>query len=104
MSSVVVTRTREMGVRLAVGATPRSLVFTVVRQVLAPVVIGLAAGLLLIRWGRGLAEAQLHELNTRDPWTMAIAMVAVTVAALLAAYLPARRATRIDPVAVLRAD
>jgi len=100
----VVSRTREMGVRLAIGATPQSLVTTVVRQAIAPVVVGLGFGLLLIRWARELAEAQLYEVNTRDPWTLAAAAAAVLVAALVAAYLPARRATRIDPVAVLRAD
>jgi hypothetical protein len=100
----VVSRTREMGVRLAIGATPQSLVTTVVRQAIAPVVVGLGFGLLLIRWARGLAEAQLYEVNTRDPWTLAVAAAAVLVAALVAAYFPARCATRIDPVAVLRAE
>jgi hypothetical protein len=104
MSYVVLTRTKEMGVRLAIGATSVSLVFTVLRQVLAPVVAGLLGGLLLIRWGRGFAEAQLHELNTRDPWTMTIAAVAVALAALLAAYIPARRASQVDPLIVLRAE
>jgi ABC-type lipoprotein release transport system permease subunit len=75
-----------------------------VRQAIAPVVVGLGFGLLLIRWARGLAEAQLYEVNTRDPWTLATAAAAVLVAALVAAYLPARRATRINPVAVLRAE
>jgi hypothetical protein len=100
----VVSRTREMGVRLAIGAAPRSLVRLVVGQTIVPVVLGLAGGLVLIHWARGLAEAQLYQVDTRDPWTLATAAAAVLIAALLAAYLPARRATRIDPVAVLRAD
>jgi putative ABC transport system permease protein len=100
----VVSRTREMGVRLAIGAAPGSLVRLVVRQAIVPVVFGLAGSLLLVRWARGLAEAQLYEVNTRDPWLLAAAAAAVLVAALVAAYLPARRATRIDPVTVLRAD
>jgi predicted permease len=100
----VVSRTREMGVRLAIGATPGSLKRLVVGQAILPVILGLAAGGLLIHWGRGLAEAQLYEVNTEDPWTLAASGVTVVVASLVAAYLPARRATRIDPVAVLRAE
>jgi predicted permease len=100
----VVGRSREMGVRLAIGATPHSLMRLVVGQAVVPVLLGLGGGGLLIYWGRGLAEAQMYAVNTRDPWTLAIAATTVLVAAVAAAYVPARRATRIDPVAVLRAE
>jgi hypothetical protein len=100
----VVSRTREMGVRLAIGAAPRSLVHLVVRQAMRPVVLGLAGGLLLVHWARSLVEAQLYEVNTHDPWMLALVVVSVLAATLVAAYVPARRATRIDPVTVLRAE
>jgi ABC-type lipoprotein release transport system permease subunit len=100
----VVSRSREMGLRLAVGATPQSLIRLVIGGTILPVLLGIAAGGLLIYWGRGLAEAHLYEVNTLDPWTLAIAVMTVLVAAVAAAYVPARRATRIDPVAVLRAE
>lgn len=101
---LVTARTREMGVRLAIGASPGSLVGLIVRQSIAPVAVGLGAGLLLIVWGRGLAEAQFVGVTTTDPAMLAAAAAAVVIAALLAAWLPARRATRINPTDVLRAE
>lgn len=101
---LVAARTREMGVRLAIGATPGSLVGLVVRQVIGPVVVGLVAGVLLIAWLRRLAEAQLFKVDTTDPVAVLATGLTVVVAAFLAAYLPARRATRINPTEVLRAD
>jgi putative ABC transport system permease protein len=100
----VAARRREMGVRLAIGAPPRSLVQLVVRQALTPVVIGMLIGLLATQWLRPIVEAQLYEVNARDPVTLAAAAVTVAAAAFLAAYLPARHASRVDPIAVLRAE
>jgi putative ABC transport system permease protein len=100
----VVSRTREMGVRLAIGAAPRSLVRLGVRQAILPVVVGLAGGLLFIHWARSLAEAQVYEVNTRDPWMLGLVVVTILLTTLVAAYVPARRATRIDPVTVLRTE
>ncbi len=101
---LVAARTREMGVRLAVGASPQALVRLVIRQALLPVAIGLVAGVVLIQWGSRLAEAQLFKVDTRDPITLAAAIVTVLVSSVAAAYLPARRATRINPSEVLRAE
>jgi ABC-type antimicrobial peptide transport system permease subunit len=101
---LVASRSREMGVRLAVGASPRSLVALVVRDALTPVAIGLASGLLLVLWGRRLAEAQLFKVDTNDPLMLAVAIATVVTAALVAAYLPALRTTRINPTDVLRAE
>jgi putative ABC transport system permease protein len=101
---VVATRTREMGVRLALGAPPRSLVGLVLRQAVTPVAIGILAGLVTTRWLRRVAEAQLFEVNARDPFTLAGAAFIVAAAAVVAAYLPARHATRVDPIDVLRAE
>jgi putative ABC transport system permease protein len=101
---LVAARTREMGVRLAIGSSPGALVRLVVRQALAPVAIGLVAGLLLIRWVSQLAQAQFFKVETDDPAIVAAAVATVVAATLIAAYLPARRATRINPTEVLRAD
>jgi putative ABC transport system permease protein len=101
---LVAARTREMGVRLAIGASPRSLVGLLLRQALAPIAIGLAAGLVLIQWGKQLAEAQLFKVETADPLALIAASVTVVLAGAAAAYWPARRATKINPVDVLRAE
>lgn len=101
---LVTTRMREMGVRLALGAHPRSLVKLVVRQALAPVAIGIAAGIAATLWLQHVAEAQLINVNARDPLTLLAAVATVAVAALVAAYLPARHVTRVDPIRVLRAE
>jgi predicted permease len=101
---LVAIRTHEMGIRLALGATPSSLVRLMVGQSLAPVGVGLVVGLLATRGLTRLAEAHLFAVQVRDPVTLAGAAATVVVAALLAAYLPARQAMRADPTVVLRAE
>lgn len=101
---LVASRTREMGIRVAVGASPGSLVGLVVLQTLWPVVVGLLVGLLATRWAAQFAQAQLFNVETDDPMTLALAGGVVLLAALVAAYLPARRASRVDPLIVLRAE
>ncbi|HEY7184280.1 MAG TPA: ADOP family duplicated permease [Blastocatellia bacterium] len=104
VSFSVAARTREIGVRMALGATPRSLVGMMVGQTLAPIAAGLILGLVLTRWLSKLAEAQLYKVETNDPVMTVIAALVVIAIAVLAAYAPARRASRIDPLAVLRAE
>ena len=101
---LVISRTREMGVRLAIGASPGSLITHVLKSALAPVLIGLGAGVLVIRWVSPLAEKQLVKVEMHDPRTLAIAAVAVLLSTLVAAYLPARRASAVDPASTLRSD
>jgi len=101
---LVAARTREMGVRLAIGASPQALVALVIKQALLPVVIGLVAGLVLIRWMSGLVEAQFFKVETHDPLIVVAVATTVVLATVIAAYLPARRATRINPTEVLRAE
>jgi putative ABC transport system permease protein len=101
---LVASRTREMGVRLALGAEPRSLVRMVVRQALAPVLTGLLAGLVGTIWLRHVAEAQLINVNARDSAMVVASVMTVAIAAALAAYLPARQVTKVDPAGVLRAE
>lgn len=104
VASAVAARTREMGVRLALGASPRSLVGLIVRQSVTPVAIGTVLGLVAAHWLRRFAEAQLVEVDTRDPVTLVAAVSTVLLAALVAAYVPARQTTRVDPISVLRAE
>jgi ABC-type antimicrobial peptide transport system permease subunit len=100
----VAARKREMGVRLAIGAAPQSLVRLVTRQAVTPVVVGMCLGLVGTQWLKRIAEAQLYDVDARDPVTLSAAAIVVVSSALLAAYIPARRASQVDPIVVLRAE
>jgi putative ABC transport system permease protein len=105
LSYAVVQRTREIGIRMALGAHHRSVLRLVVREAmlmtLGGVVIGLGAAFLLTEW---LVSRLLFETSPHDPVTFALVAAVLTAASLLAAYLPARRATRVDPIVALRGD
>jgi ABC-type antimicrobial peptide transport system permease subunit len=98
----VASRTTEIGVRVALGASPRDVRRAVVRPTVAIVAIGISAGLGLSAAGANLVAHLLHETSPRDPFTYAVAAAVVLGAALVATWLPARRAGRIDPLAALR--
>ncbi|HSA57057.1 MAG TPA: ABC transporter permease, partial [Gemmatimonadaceae bacterium] len=101
---LVASRRRDMGIRLALGSAPGALVAFTMRRSLAPVVIGAAAGLASTRLLARLAETQLYEVDSTDPMVLAATTGVVLLAAAVAAWLPARRAARIDPLAVLRQE
>ena len=97
-------RTRELGVRLALGAAPSQARSLLVRGALVPVAIGAAAALLLaVPLMRGLA-AMLYEVKPWDPASWLVALLLLGVAATFAAWVPARRAAAIDPMRSLRAE
>ncbi len=98
----VMSRRRELGVRIALGASRRAMLRLVLLNSAKPVVAGLVVGLGLALWWAPFLESFLHRTSARDPWTLAIAASALLAASLLAAWLPTWRATRIDPVEVLR--
>ncbi len=102
MAYVVARRTREIGIRMALGANRGSVVWLVMREVLVlagvGVFIGLGATLALTR----LVESQLFEVKPADPVTLALATIGIAAVAILAGYVPARRATGIDPTTALR--
>jgi ABC-type antimicrobial peptide transport system permease subunit len=100
----VAQRTREIGVRIALGASPGNVLKMVLGQGLATAVIGTAIGLagsfLLTRTLRSL----LFEVSPNDPVTVAGVALSLMLVAMLASYVPARRATRVDPMVALRHD
>jgi putative ABC transport system permease protein len=104
LSYSVTQRLREMGVRLALGASPRDVARLVMREgaslALAGALVGLAGALL----AAGVLSSLLHQTNPRDPVAFAGVTVCVAVLALLAAAVPAWRASRVDPAVALRAE
>ena len=95
-------RTREIGVRLALGAAPATIRRMIVGLAAKLALIGLAAGLPLAVLAARAVRSLLVGVSPNDPATLAVAAVGLAAAALAAAYLPARRASRVDPVDVLR--
>jgi predicted permease len=104
VTSYTVNRRRpELGVRLALGAGPREIRRLVLRRVVLLVGIGIVAGLGVSLWaGRFIQTQLLYELQPRDPLALAAAAAVLFAIGLVAGWLPARRAARIDPVIVLR--
>jgi ABC-type antimicrobial peptide transport system permease subunit len=104
LAHAVARRTREIGVRLACGAEPRKMIAMVLREATIVAAIGLAIGLpLAIGVGKTL-RAFLFGVQPGDVVTLTASCMVLTMVALLAAYVPARRASRIDPIAALRED
>ena len=102
LAHAVARRTREIGVRVALGAEPGKMIAMVLREAMILTAIGLAIGLpLAIGVGHAL-RAFLFGVPPGDAITLAASCLVLTIVALLAAYVPARRASRIDPGAVLR--
>ena len=102
LSYAVASRTNEIGIRIALGASTRGVVKLILREALTLVVIGVFAGLPAVFVVARFAEALLFDLSATDPLSLVIAGVMMLVVAIIAAYLPARRAMRIDPLVALR--
>ena len=102
MSYGVARRTNEIGIRMALGAQRRSVLWLVLREALVLVVIGLVVGVLASLVVTKTAASLLYELKPNDPLTIAMATAVLMAVALLAGYLPARRAARVDPMNALR--
>jgi putative ABC transport system permease protein len=95
-------RTQEIGVRMALGALPRDIFALVLRQVLILVVTGVGVGILSAIAITRLLSGLLLGVSARDPITFAAISLALIVVALVACYLPARRAAKLDPSIALR--
>ena len=102
LSYVVTRRNVEFGIRLALGASPRSIRRLVLKDVALVLVAGLTTGLLASLAATKLLEKLLFGLRPHDTLTIAAALSLLCAVALLAGYLPARRATRVDPIIALR--
>ena len=89
---------------MALGADRRLMMALVLRDVAVMVVIGVAIGAAGAWMATGVARSLLFGLTPTDPWAFAIAAAALTAAALVAGWLPARRASRVDPLVALRHD
>jgi ABC-type antimicrobial peptide transport system permease subunit len=104
MSYSVLRRTNEIGIRLALGAQTPRLLWMVLRESLVLLVIGLAVGLPIAWASTGILTKLLYQLSPTDPATFAACAAIVTAMTILAAWLPARRATKVDPMIALRCD
>jgi predicted permease len=102
MAYTVARRTREIGIRMALGAAQTNVVWMVMREVLILVVIGVAAGVPAAMALSKAVQSQLFGLSGRDPATMALAAIGLGLIASLAGYIPALRASRVDPLNALR--
>src|SRR5438093_7056658 len=102
MAYTVAQRRREIGIRMALGAEPREVIWMVMREVLLLVAIGVGTGvpasLALMR----AVRSQLYGLTAHDPSTLALATTGLALVACVAGYLPALRASRLDPIVALR--
>jgi predicted permease len=101
LAYLVTQRTKEIGIRMALGGSPRAIFDLVLREGLVLLVVGLAAGGIGLVAGRRALEAQLYGVGPGDPAVMMAAAALLGLAALVACAIPARRATRIDPVIAL---
>jgi predicted permease len=100
----VARRTREIGIRMALGAEGKTVQWMILREGFAMVAAGLALGLLLAFGTGKIVSSILFEVSSTDPFAFTIAPAVLMIAALLATWLPARRATKISPMAALRTE
>jgi putative ABC transport system permease protein len=104
ISYSVTQRTQEVGVRMALGARPGDVIRLILKQGLALTLIGVAAGVLGALAAARAMSRLLYGVTATDPATFAAISLLLAIVALLACYLPARRATKVDPLVALRSD
>jgi putative ABC transport system permease protein len=104
LSYAVSQRTREIGIRMALCAQERTVIGLIVRQAKVLVASGVVAGVVMALFVSQALTKMLFSVKPTDPATFTLVAVLLGAVALLASYLPARRATRVDPVVALRAE
>src|SRR5947209_1086790 len=102
MAYAVVRRTREIGVRMALGAARENILAMILRETIWTVVWGLLVGFPLAWFATRLLQAQLFELTPHDPFTLTLAVASIILVTAVAGYVPARRASRMNPMVALR--
>jgi ABC-type antimicrobial peptide transport system permease subunit len=104
LSYAVLRRTREIGIRLAIGARRGSVVWLVVRETALLIVIALTIGIPVVLAVAQYVKAQLFEVTPADPLAISAAAGILVAVGALAAFLPARRASHVDPMTALRCE
>lgn len=104
MSYVVGQREREVGIRIALGAQPHIVQALMIRQGLSPILLGIAGGLVGGWYLASLLRKELFKVTAHDPSTFVVAAVGFLLVGVLACWIPSRRASRVNPIRVLRAD
>jgi putative ABC transport system permease protein len=104
LSFTVAQRTREIGVRIALGAAPMDVASMVIGSAGGLSAIGLVVGLAVSVWGSRLLQSMLYGVGATDPASFVVCAAVLLIVALVAALIPARRAIRVDPLVAMRAD
>jgi ABC-type antimicrobial peptide transport system permease subunit len=104
MSYNVVRRTNEIGIRIALGAQTPAVQWMILSESFLLLIVGVGLGLPLTLLTISYIKDQLFGLSALDPMTFAVALTVVSAMTLFAAWLPAHRATKVDPMAALRCD
>jgi putative ABC transport system permease protein len=104
LAYLVTQRTQEMGLRIALGAQRAHVIWLVLREALGMLLTGATAGLLLAWLATQVLRTFLYGVKSHDPWTMAVVTLLLLASGLAAAYFPARRAAKIDPMQSLRTE
>jgi predicted permease len=102
MSYNVVRRSNEIGIRMALGAKARGVLWMVLQETVVLLLLGIAIGVPVALAATRYVESQLFGLSAFDPLTVVISVLSITVVTIAAGYLPARRATKVDPLVALR--
>jgi len=104
MAFAVGSRRQEIGIRMALGAPSGGILRLIVRGAIVQTILGAAVGLLAAVWATRVLEAFMYEISPTDPVTLTAALVLVVLTAIVASIVPARRASRADPLVALKPE